>query len=106
MYVMVAAGVIAGDNRDAFLWNKKKKEKRRRIRDFYSTIQHEFNLQRTAPFIRLTPHTLLAHGPHTHLLAGALGHASGRDAVVRLRRIRVRRHTAPRRRTRLTPSEH
>jgi hypothetical protein len=25
LFVMVAAGVIAGDNRDAFVWNKKKK---------------------------------------------------------------------------------
>jgi hypothetical protein len=25
--MMVVAGVIAGDNRDAFLWNKKKKER-------------------------------------------------------------------------------
>jgi hypothetical protein len=30
---MVAAGVIAGDNRDAFLWNKKKKKERERRRD-------------------------------------------------------------------------
>jgi hypothetical protein len=60
---MVAAGVIAGDNRDAFLWNKKKKKEE--DSDFYSTIQHEFNLQRKAPFIRLTPHTKLARMPHT-----------------------------------------
>jgi hypothetical protein len=57
---MVAAGVLAGENRDAFLWNKEKKKERERedggIRDFYSTISMSltYNAQ---PFIRLTPHT-------------------------------------------------
>jgi hypothetical protein len=57
---MVAAGVVAGENRDAFLWNKEKKKERERedggIRDFYSTISMSltYNAQ---PFIRLTPHT-------------------------------------------------
>jgi hypothetical protein len=65
---MVAAGVIAGDNRDAFLWNKKKKKEREETEESGISIpQFSIGLTyNTQPFIRLTLHTLLALWPHSH----------------------------------------
>jgi hypothetical protein len=66
---MVAAGMIAGDNRDAFLRNKKKTEGRRETEEFGILIPQlsmRFNLQLTAFYQAHTPHIAGTLAPLTH----------------------------------------
>jgi hypothetical protein len=67
---MVAAGVIAGDNRDAFLRNKKKTEGEKRETEEFGILipqfKHAFNLQLTAFYQAHNPHIAGTPAPLTH----------------------------------------